>query len=55
MMNLAQLFPTIDKNPYLEKNLNVRFAFNLIHLAPGIVTSGTQVLKDLKKLLSGNK
>ena len=53
--HLYELFPTIDKNPYLEKNLNVRFAFNLIHLAPGIVTSGTQVLKDLKKLLSGNK
>jgi glycosyltransferase involved in cell wall biosynthesis len=52
---LYELFPTIDKNPYLEKNLNVRFAFNLIHLAPGIVTSGTQILKDLKKLLSGNK
>ena len=53
--HLHELFPNIDKNPYLEKNLNIRFAYNLIHLAPGIVTSGSLLLKELKKLLSGNK
>lgn len=53
--HLYELFPNINKNPYLDKNLDIRVAFNLIHLAPGVVTSGTQILKEIKRLLSGNK
>lgn len=52
---LYELFPNIEKNHYLEKSMNIRFAFNIIHMAPGVITSGSQILKDLKRLLGGNK